>query len=61
MADTIRRAFKGSGMSIRELSKRSDVPYAAVHGLITGDRDVQLSTVERLSKVLGLQLTQMNK
>ncbi len=61
MTDVIRKAFRESGLSIKKLSDRSGVPYSAVHGLLTGNRDVQISTVEKLSRVLGLKLVQRNK
>lgn len=61
MTDVIRKAFRESDLSIKKLSDRSGVPYSAVHGLLTGNRDVQISTVEKLSKVLGLKLVQRNK
>ncbi len=61
MADIIRRAFRESGLSIKRLSVLSGVPYSACHGLLTGNRDVHISTVEKLSKVLGLKLVRRDK
>jgi predicted transcriptional regulator len=56
MATVLRAAFRKSGLSIKQLSERSGVPYASVHGIVTGNRDPILSTVSRLGKVLGLKL-----
>ena len=61
MIETLRKAFAESGMSMKALSERSGVPYASVHATFTGNRDPQLSTVERLSRVLGLELTKQQK
>ena len=46
---------------MKQLSERSGVAYQAVHALIRGDRDPQLSTIERLCGVLGLELRARRK
>ena len=56
MAERIRRAFRESGMSLKRLSDLSGTRYASVHAFFTGERDPQLSTVERWCRVLGLRL-----
>ncbi len=56
MGDLIRATFRKSGLSVNELSHRSGVPYASVHGLIAGTRDPALSTADKICKVLGLEL-----
>ena len=56
MADTIKRAFRVSGLSMKRLSVQSDTRYASVHGFFTGERDPALSTIDRWCKVLGLEL-----
>lgn len=56
LAEVIRRTFRKSGMSMKQLSERADVPYASVHGLIQHNRDVTLSTTSRLCGALGLEL-----
>ena len=56
MRKLILAEFERSGLSMKQLSERSGVAYQAVHALIRGDRDPQLSTIERLCKVLGLEL-----
>ena len=61
MIATLRKAYSESGLSLKALSERSGVPYASVHATFTGNRDPQLSTVERLCKVLGLELTTMKR
>ena len=56
MIELILERFRASGLSIKQLSDRSGVPYGAVHPIIAGKRDPQLSTVEKLCRVLGLAL-----
>ena len=56
MRKLVLKQFKRSGLSIKALSDRSGVRYSACHAVIRGDRDPQLSTVEKLSDVLGLEL-----
>lgn len=57
MLKTLQASFKQSGLSMKALSKRSGVPYAAVFRAVKGLSDPALSTVQRLSDVLGLELT----
>lgn len=56
MIEILKKAYTESGLSMKALSERSGVAYASVHATFTGNRDPQLSTVEKLSKVLGLSL-----
>ena len=56
LARALRTAFKASGMTRFELSKRSGVSYSVVHRFIGDDRDVTLRTASRLATVLGLRL-----
>lgn len=56
LAELIRRRFRTTGWSILQLAKRSDVPYAAAHGFVNGDRDVVLSTAAKMCRALGLEL-----
>ena len=56
MKDILRRAFRESGWSLKRLSDESGTRYASVHAFFTGERDPQLSTIERWCRVLGLRL-----
>ncbi len=56
MDRTIRRAIRDSGMSLFAISNTSGVQYASLHGYAKDDRDIALSTVERLCSTLGLEL-----
>lgn len=61
MAKLIRQAFRESGMSLKRLSDLSGTRYASVHAFFTGERDPQLSTIERWCDVLGLELRSKSK
>lgn len=62
MLPTIRDSFRASGLSMKQLAERADVPYAAIHGLICDpDRDPKLSTVAKVCRVLGLELKRRRK
>ncbi|MCH8852698.1 MAG: helix-turn-helix transcriptional regulator [Planctomycetes bacterium] len=57
MADTVRAAFRASGLSMKKLAERSNTHYASVHGFFgTCDRNPQLTTLEAWCRVLGLRL-----
>ena len=56
MGDLIRETFRKSGLSVNQLALQSKVPYATVHGVVAGTRDPALSTVDKLCRVLGLEL-----
>ena len=58
MAEILRRAFRESGLSMKRLSDESGTRYASVHAFFTAERDPQLSTIERWSRVLGLRMVQ---
>ncbi len=61
MHATLIEAFRDSGLSIKQLSDQSGVVYAVCHAVVNGNRDPQLSTVERLGKVLGLELKRVRR
>ena len=51
----------GSDLNMFELSKRSQVPYSAVHGFITGGRRLSLRSAAKLAKVLKLELRPLGR
>ena len=61
MHSQIIEAFEDSGLSIKQLSERSGVAYAGVHGVVTGEQDPRLSTVVKLCKVLGIRMIRTKK
>lgn len=56
IADQLRNAAKASGLSVLQMSKRADVPYQGVHGLLNSNRDIRLSTAAKLATLFSLEL-----
>jgi len=56
MVETIKRAFRASGLNMKKLSDASGTRYASVHAFFTAERDPALSTIERWCRVLNLEL-----
>jgi len=56
LAEKLRRVITESGVTRFELSKRSGVDYAAVHGFIAGRRDLVLGTFAKLCDALDLNV-----
>ena len=54
-------AIQKSGLNRFQLAKHAGLPYAVVHGLVSGGRDVTLASAERLCEVLGLELRSMRR
>ena len=61
MRQVIQRAFARSGLSIKKLSEMTKLPYAAAYGAVKGRTNPQLDTVEKICKVLELELRPTTK
>ncbi|MCH9058921.1 MAG: helix-turn-helix transcriptional regulator [Planctomycetes bacterium] len=57
LGELLRASIRKSGLSLKRLSDDSGVPYAAVWRIVNDGADPRLTTVSRLSAVLGLTLT----
>ena len=57
MTDTLRRAIVESGLSLREVARRSGIDDRIVSRFAKGERDMQGKTMDRLCAALGLRLT----
>ena len=53
----LRKSIRDSGLSLKQLSDESGVLYSSLWRIVNDDADARLSTVSRLSVVLGLTLT----
>lgn len=56
LVDTLRAAITNSGMTCYEISKASGVSQPQLSRFMSGERDLQLSTADKVCKVLGLKL-----
>lgn len=61
MKQVIQTTFEKSGLSIKKLSEMTKLPYAAAYGAVRGNTDSQLSTVEKICRVLELELKPVAK
>ncbi len=52
----LREAARASGLSMKAISERAGIPYAAVHGFVARDRGLTLATAAKLAALLGLEL-----
>ncbi|HUU85260.1 MAG TPA: hypothetical protein VM243_17305 [Phycisphaerae bacterium] len=53
---TLRDAARQSGLSIAELGRRAELPYAVVHGFVTSGRLITLRSAAGIARALGLEL-----
>ena len=56
MDEIIKRAFRDSGLNMKQLADASGTRYASVHAFFTGTRDPALSTIDRWCRTLDLGL-----
>lgn len=55
--DQLRQAARNSGLSMKAMSDRTGIPYAAVHRFVTGsEAGITLKTAAKLATLLGLGL-----
>jgi transcriptional regulator with XRE-family HTH domain len=57
LADRIRQAVKTKGWTLRELERRSGVPYDTIYNVVHGRRqDPRFSVVAKLARALEISL-----
>ncbi len=61
LGDQLRDAIDRSGLSRYRIAKDADVDYMALWRFLDEDRDIRLSTVERLAEYLGLRFTKLRR
>lgn len=54
--DVVQRRFRQSGLSINALAKQTGLNYQSVHGFLRGYRDLRVTNLDRVCKVLNLEL-----
>jgi len=57
----LRDAARASGLSMLAMSKRADIPYAAVHNFVASERGMTLMTASKLATLLGLEFRPVRK
>lgn len=57
LSESLRAAIEKSGLSVYRLSKESGVQATMIHMFLRGEKDLRLSTADRLAAALGLKLS----
>lgn len=61
LTDQLREAIHNSGLSLYRIAVDAELPYAVVHRFASGERDIKLSTADRLAEFFGMRLTRPKK
>ena len=61
LTDQLRKAIQGSRLSLYRIAKDSELSYAIVHRFASGERDIKLSTADRLAEFFDMRLTRPKK
>ena len=61
MRKAIVQAFKASGKTMLAVSRESGLPFASVHAMAHGTGNPTLTTVEKIARVLSLELRQVRR
>ena len=56
-----RVAIEQSGMSLKEIARKSDVDDSQLSRFLRGERTFTLPTAERIARVIGLELKEIRK
>jgi len=56
LKQTLKAAALASGRSMNSIAKATGLNYQTVHGFLTADRDITISSASRLAELLGLEL-----
>ena len=57
LSEQLKRAVAASGKSRYEIAKEAEIDYYALARFLDEDRDIRLSTVQKLAKLFGMRLT----
>jgi hypothetical protein len=58
VSDQLRDAIRDCGISVRQLGRRADVDDGQIHRFMSGERGLNLDTVDRIAGTLGLRLVE---
>jgi len=56
IADQLRQAIEDSGQSVYAIAKAAGIAQPVLHRFYTGERDLTLSTADKLIEYFGLEL-----
>lgn len=61
LVQRLRKAVRGSRLSLYAVAKGAEIDYAALHRFMAQQRDIRLETASKLAGFLGLDLTSKKK
>jgi predicted transcriptional regulator len=56
MADRLRKAIQESKKTVNAIAVESEIPQPVLYRFVTGERDLKLTTVQKLADYFGLEL-----
>lgn len=57
LVEQLKSAIRSSGLTLREVARRATVDSGLVSRFMRGERDIELSTAEKICSALRLRLT----
>lgn len=56
MADRLRKAIQASKKTVNAIAVESEIPQPVLHRFVAGERDLTLTTAQKLADYFGLEL-----
>jgi ribosome-binding protein aMBF1 (putative translation factor) len=56
LSASLREAIRDSGMTAYQIARHARLSQIVVYRFVSGERDIRLSTADKLAEVLGLEL-----
>jgi ribosome-binding protein aMBF1 (putative translation factor) len=56
LSEALRKAIRGSGRSVYQIAKESDVSQIVISRFLSGERDIRMATADKLAEALGITL-----
>ena len=57
LSELLRRAIRESGKSVQEIADGAGVSPTVITRFLSGERDIHLTTADRLARSLGMEVT----
>lgn len=61
LADVLRKRIDSSGESLNAIAKASGVAYSILYRFLSGERDLTLTSAEKVCRYLNLKLTEQDQ
>lgn len=57
LSELLRRSIRQSGKSVDQIASDAGIPQVVVSTFLSGERDIHMTTADRLARSLGLEVT----